>query len=117
MKAKKILNAIFNAGQNSLLDKPKQNVIVEHAFDPNKYNRSERRTGSFVIKNETNGLYAKQFTKKDGKTVYKDVELKDASLFAFRSVEFVMNAIWLIEPNVNLNYEMAYKYKGKILTK
>lgn len=104
---------------NSLTDKKPIEVQKWHDWQTThmQYNRHERRTGSFVIYNQTNGLYCQSHVKKDGTIVFKDVEIEKASVYMFDSLDYVISCILVNEPNVKLDYKLIYKQNGELKTK
>jgi hypothetical protein len=115
-RLKKILSKL--GGNNSLNERKK--IQVQHEEVPEtliKYNRHERRTGAFVVYNVTSDKYMQGSTKKDGTLVFRDVDLKHASKYMYKSLDYVMSCVLLHEPNLDIEYRMVYKHKGELKCK
>ena len=111
-RLKKILNKL--GGNNSLNQRTEVKPIHNTVEPIIKFNRHERRTGAFVVYNVTSDKYMKGYTKKDGTLVFKDVDLKHASKYRYKSLDYVMSCVLLHEPNLDIEYRMVYKHKGEL---
>lgn len=80
-------------------------------FDLPKYNRHERRTGTFVLRNKLNGKFIKR-TAKGEKITFEDVELKDASRYSFVGVKYLIGEA-MQHTNIDIEYRMVYLSKNK----
>ena len=68
---------------------PNLNPKVEtQSFLKTKYSRLERRHQAFVFRNNANGLYVRR-TITDGKVIFDDVPLSEASGFKFISLKAI----------------------------
>ena len=67
---------------NSLFNDNTPGVVTQQAAK--RFNREQRRTGTFVIKNISNGKFIKRI-KSDDKVTFRDVELDQASIYSFQN--------------------------------
>lgn len=66
-------------------------------LDLSHFNRTQRRKGLFVIKNNVNGLYCRQTNTDQGKNIlFEDVPLKKCSFWMFDNVK---NVVYLMQSN------------------
>ncbi len=78
--------------------------------DEMRYNRRQRRSGTFVIQNNQNAKYIHYAVNLKTKiTKVKDVELDEASTFSFVNVKFVISKLLVGSPNFNIGYVLVVK--------
>jgi hypothetical protein len=80
-------------------------TVHEWKLDLPKYNRHERRTGTFVLRNKYNGLFIKR-TVEGEKITYQDVELDKASRYTFDGVKYLVGEA--LGQNIDIEYRMVY---------
>lgn len=96
---------------------PDNTPTIEGGQDANikqgrKYNRSERRSGLFVIRNLINGKFVKkEYNPKTKKGKFKDVELKECSVFDWKNVSRAIGELLLNAPNANVEVRLLKKNK------
>lgn len=84
--------------------------VVQEKLDVNKYNRSNRRTQAFVIRNKESDLYMQRTVNLKTKTVHrKDVPLEQATTFKFKFLMRVIDEV----PGRNFDYFMVKRKDGK----
>jgi hypothetical protein len=87
--------------------------VTEVMWDKNKFTKHQRVNFAFVLKNKVNGKYVKR-VHNARKTIYSDVELKEATPFKFDGLTYVVSDMLSIMPNLDLEPVMAYRINKTI---
>lgn len=122
-KKRKEMAEALDAGidkENESVNSVQQNntpKVVHETVDVVRYNRFQRKHGSFVIQNNENARFIKfDVDLVKNVTKVRDVQLSKASAFSFRDVLKAIDNIRLNEPKMNIGYMMIIKQNGERVT-
>lgn len=84
-------------------------VAVTETIKRKPFALKYKRHCNFVIKNKVNDLFVLR-TNTAGKITYSDVPLIQASQFAFKSIDYVISEMYVLNPNLDLEPCVIFRH-------